>query len=495
MPLPLVAIVGRPNVGKSSLLNMMAGRRISIVDPTAGVTRDRIQTLIDYDDIYFELVDTGGYGIVDRDDLSEHVEQQIRYAVQAAALVLFVVDAREGLVPLDQRMAEWLRASGRPVILLANKVDAANTLIDVGDFNRFGFGEPMLVSATHGRGRDELKDRIVRFVRPLAEGQTPDEPAMKLALVGRRNVGKSTFINALAGQERVIVSEVPGTTRDAVDVRFERDGRTYLAIDTAGLRKRNKFADDIEYYGFHRAELSIRRADVVLFLIDATTEISQVDKRLAAYIAEQFKPCILVVNKWDLAKGQATSDDYGAYLLKTLPGLDYAPVAFTTASQSRNVQSVIDVASALFKQSQTRVGTAELNQAVEKATRENTPKARAGTGSVKVYYATQVAECPPTLVFFVNDPARISHTYERYLSHQLHELLPFSEVPIRMVFRGRQSGDFRGGRKRKAKEAERPISQTKAGPPAGKPRARQTKAQTVKSTSRKGKRGASNRSR
>jgi GTP-binding protein len=437
MPLPLVAIVGRPNVGKSSLLNMMAGRRISIVDPTAGVTRDRIQTLIEHHAVYFELVDTGGYGIVDRDDLGGHVEQQIRFAVREAALVLFVVDAREGLVPLDQAIGQWLRGSGKPILLLANKADASNTLVDLGDFHKLGFGEPLLVSAIHRRGEDELKERIIENIRPLAEGQAPEEPVMKVAMVGRRNVGKSTFINSLAGQERVIVSEVPGTTRDAVDVRFDRDGRTCLAIDTAGLRKKNKFADDIEYYGFHRAELSIRRADVVMFLIDATAEISQVDKRLAAYIAEQYKPCILVVNKWDLAKGRASSEDYGDYLLKTLPGLAYAPVAFTTATQSRNVQAVIDLASSLFKQARTRVSTAELNQAIEAATRENVPKAKHGTGAVKLFYGTQVAVCPPTLVLFVNDPARVSQTYERFLSHRFHELLPLPEVPIRLVFRGR----------------------------------------------------------
>lgn len=443
MPLPIVAIVGRPNVGKSSLLNMLAGRRISIVDPTAGVTRDRIQTVIEHQGVYFELVDTGGYGIVDRDDLGAQVEQQIRYAVAEAALILFVVDAREGLTPLDQKVAEWLRASNKSTILLANKADAPNTLIDIGDFHRLGFGEPILISAMHRRGEDELKDRIVEQVRPLAEGQSPGEPAMKLAIVGRRNVGKSTFINSLAGQERVIVSEVPGTTRDAVDVRFERDGRTYLAIDTAGVRKKNKLADDIEFYGFHRAELSIRRADVVLFLIDATAEVGQVDKRLAAYIAEQLKPCILVVNKWDLAKGRATTEDYGEYLLKTLPGLDYAPVAFTTATQSRNVQSVIDLASSLFKQARTRVTTGELNSAIEAATRENVPKAKHGVGNVKIYYGTQVATCPPTLVLFVNDPARVSDTYERFLLRRFRELLPFPEVPIRIMYRGHRASEMR----------------------------------------------------
>ncbi|HQA45392.1 MAG: ribosome biogenesis GTPase Der [Phycisphaerae bacterium] len=472
MPLPMVAIVGRPNVGKSSLLNMLAGRRISIVDPTAGVTRDRIQTVVEHEGVYFELVDTGGYGIVDRDDLGDHVERQIRYAVSEAALILFVVDAREGLTALDQAVAEWLRTSNKPTILLANKADAPNTLIDVGDFHRLGVGDLMLVSALHRRGEDELKERIVEHIRPLAEGQAPEDPVMKIALVGRRNVGKSTFINALAGQERVIVSEIPGTTRDAVDVRFERDGRTYLAIDTAGVRKKNKLADDIEYYGFHRAELSIRRADVILFLIDATSEVGQVDKRLAGYIAEQYKPCILVVNKWDLAKGRATSDDYGEYLLKTLPGLDYAPVAFTTANQGRNVQAVIDLASSLFKQSRTRVTTAELNAAIETATSENVPKPKHGVGKLKIYYGTQVAVEPPTIVLFVNDPTRVSQTYERFLTRRLHELLPYPEVPIRIMYRGRRVGEPTADRPGQGKA--RPESSPRKRKPAQPRRASQS---------------------
>ncbi|GMV97454.1 MAG: GTPase Der [Phycisphaerae bacterium] len=456
MALPVVAIVGRPNVGKSSLLNMLAGRRISIVDPTAGVTRDRISALLEYPGVYFELVDTGGYGLVDRDDLGDQVERQIRYAVDAAALILFVVDARDGLTPLDQAVAQWLRTSDKPVLLLANKADAPNTAVDLGDFHRLGFGEPALISATHRRGEAELKDRIIEQVGPLADGQAPGDPVMKLAIVGRRNVGKSTFINALAGQERVIVSEIPGTTRDAVDVRFEHDGRTFLAIDTAGVRKKSKLADDIEFYGFHRAELSIRRADVVLLLIDATADVGQVDKRLAAYVAEQYKPCILVVNKWDLAKGRASSEDYGEYLLRTLPGLAYAPVAFTTASRARNVSAVIDLAASLFKQSRTRVSTGELNQALEAVAAGNAPKARKGGGAVKIYYATQVAVSPPTIVLFVNDPGRVSPAYERFLLNRFHEWLPFREVPIRLAFRGRRSTEDGTGPRRRGSAGRRP---------------------------------------
>jgi GTP-binding protein len=439
MPLPVVAIVGRPNVGKSSLLNMLAGRRISIVDPTAGVTRDRIEAACEHGGVYFELVDTGGYGIVDRDDLGEQVEAQIRRAVAQAALILFVVDARAGVLPLDQAVADWLRHSGRRVLLLANKVDAPETLTESGDFHRLGFGAPMLISALHRRGEEDLRDRIVELLPQAENGDRPGDPVMKIAIVGRRNVGKSTFINALAGQERVIVSEVAGTTRDAVDVRFERDGHVCVAIDTAGVRKKSRIADDIEFYSRHRAELSIRRADVVLLLLDATADVGQVDKHLGRYIAEQFKPCIIVMNKWDLARGHATTEDYGAYLLKMLPGLDYAPVAFTTATETKNVQSVLDLAASLFKQSNTRVSTGELNGVVAEIVGPNAPGPKRGTGAVKVLYATQVSTCPPTLVVFVNHPQRVSATFERFLMNGLRDRLPFGEVPIRLWFRGRRA--------------------------------------------------------
>lgn len=461
MALPLVTIVGRPNVGKSSLLNMLARRRISIVDPTAGVTRDRIQTVCEHDGVYFEVVDTGGYGIVDRDDLNAEVEQQIRFAVNAASLILFTVDAKDGLMPLDQAVAGWLREAKRPVLVLANKVDAPDTAVEMGDFHRLGFGEPLQVSAVHRRGEEQLKDWIVTRLRDSGELEKPGETVMKIAIVGRQNVGKSTMINALAGQGRVIVSEIPGTTRDAIDVRFEQDGRTYLAIDTAGLKKRSKSSgDDIDFYSYHRAQLSVRRADVVLLLIDATADISQVDKQLGAYIASQFKPCIIVVNKWDLAKTEASTDDYGEYLSKTLRGLSYAPIAFTTASKARNVQAVVDLAMNLFKQSRTRVGTGQLNAALKEIMSINLPKAKHGSGEVKIMYATQVASSPPTVVLFVNDPARVTPTFERFIIGRFRELLPFAEVPIRLLFRSRRSmGKMSKGQPPAPADRPRPVRQ------------------------------------
>ncbi len=436
MPLPIVAIVGRPNVGKSSLFNSLVGRRASIVEPTPGVTRDRVGAVCDIDEVYFELVDTGGFGIVDRDDLGEHIERQIRYAIDRAHLILFVVDAREGLMPLDRATAELLRRYESRVRLVANKVDEPHMADATGEFVKLGFGEPVPVSAVTGSGRWALLETI-RQALPIQD-ETPPDPVMKIAIVGKRNAGKSSFINALAGEERVIVSEVPGTTRDAIDVHIAKDGRTLVVIDTAGVRKKNKMADDIEFFSYLRVLQSIERADVVLFLIDATEPVGQVDKKLAQSVAVELKPCVLVVNKWDLAKDRASTDEYGTYLAKILPHVSYAPVAFTSASVGRNVQSTIDLATQLFKQSQVRVGTGQLNKALRDALAAHTPKTKRGRKSPKFYYATQVSTQPPTIVVFVNGPELVTRDYERFLLNRFRESLPFSEIPIRLLFRARR---------------------------------------------------------
>ena len=434
----MVAIVGRPNVGKSSLLNLLARQRISIVDPTAGVTRDRINAVIEVDDRYFELVDTGGYGIEDHDNLTEHVENQIHYAIAGASLILFVVDVMAEVTALDVEVAQLLRTVRPPIQLVANKADTDKQEQQAGTLASLGFGEPICVSALHARNRRVLLEHIIELLGASIAFERP-EPVMKTAIVGRRNVGKSTFINALAGQDRVIVSEIPGTTRDSVDVRFQRDGREYLAIDTAGLKKKRKHKTDIEYYGYTRALSSIRRSDVVLFLIDSTVSISEVDKKLSEYILNEYKPCVLVVNKWDLAKGRATAQDYAHYLEQTLPQLAYAPVAFTTATDERNIQSTIDAAQSLFKQAQTRVTTGELNRAVEATLAAQQPSSDQHGAQPKIYYATQVSVCPPTIVLFVNNPALMRVQYRRFVEKRLREALPFDETPIRLLWRARKS--------------------------------------------------------
>lgn len=440
MSLPVIAIVGRPNVGKSSLLNMVARERISIVDPRPGITRDRVSTIIEYEGRYLELVDTGGIGIVDADHLEGHVEQQIDYAIQRADVVLFILDTHAGLTPLDQIVSERLRALAPKVVLVANKVDTEQHASEAAQFMQLGFGEPVIVSALHTRGRFELLRRVIDHLGPLTgEESYPETPVMKLAIVGKRNAGKSTLVNALAGEQRVIVSETPGTTRDAVDVRFEKDGRAFVAIDTAGVRKRSSM-NDIDFYSHTRALASIRRADVVLLLIDATVPVSEVDLKLAHAIAEEYKPVVLGINKWDLAKDITDSAAFDEYLSKVLPELSYAPIAVLTARDGKNVDAVIDLALSLHNQSRTRLPTARLNEILQQIVDQRAPQPRHSAKRIRLFYATQADVAPPTLVFFSNRPELITENYKRFLENRLRELTPFREVPMRLIFRARGAG-------------------------------------------------------
>ncbi len=435
MPLPIVAIVGRPNVGKSSLLNFLSGKRISIVDPTEGVTRDRVSTPILVGNKIFELTDTGGYGVIDKDNLTADIERQIRLAVDEADLILFVVDAKAGKVPLDQTVAEFLRAKNKPVMLVANKADGEKIAQQTADFYSLGFGDPSPISCTTKQGKAELLEKIIKRLK-LKKAKPIEDPEMKIAIVGKRNAGKSTLVNTLAGQPRVIVSEVPGTTRDSIDVRIERDGHPFLFIDTAGVRKKAKITrDDLEFYAFHRAQRSIRRADVVFMLIDATVSMGDVDQKLAAYIAEEFKPCIITINKWDLVKGKATAERYEEYVGKIFPLLDYAPIAFISAAEEENINELIQLAQVMFEQANTRLATSQLNKAVEEILALRGPSSPTAQ-KVKVYYATQIETNPPTLILFVNNPDLITEEYRRFFVRQLRERLPFSEVPIKLYVRG-----------------------------------------------------------
>ena len=438
MELPIVSIVGRPNVGKSSLLNILAKERISIVEDTPGVTRDRVSAVIEMDGKYFELVDTGGYGIEDHDNLTEHVESQIMSALVQSDVVLFVVDIRSGVLPLDVKVAQLLRKEKLDVILVANKSDSPDLDSNSGEFYKLGFGEPLCISALHARRRQELVEEILDKLKEHNTAKPQDE-VMKIAVVGKRNVGKSTFINSLAGEERVIVSDVAGTTRDAVDIRFEKDNRTFVVIDTAGVRKKNKMndANGIEFYSYTRAISSIKKADVSLFFVDAAEPISQVDKKLARFIIDNHKPVIIVVNKWDLAKDRAATEEYSEYFDKVLPGLNYAPICFITAKEKKNINSLIDLASNIFKQTRTRVTTGKINKHLKEITAERSPSVRKKIGFPKIYYGTQVAVNPPTLLLFVNNPDRIDENYQRFLINRLRDVMPWGEVPIRLLLRAR----------------------------------------------------------
>jgi GTP-binding protein len=444
MGIPQVAIVGRPNVGKSSLLNWLAGRRVAVVDDKPGITRDRVIYLMHHDERFFELVDTGGMGHMDADELTEDIEAQITLAIDSADLILFVVDTRNGLMTMDQEVAKRLRYLDTPILCIANKTDDETFDHAAEEFGKLGHGVPIKVSTLQNRGKAVLLNRIAQMLPPESPDDVdPGEPEMKVAIVGRRNVGKSTFVNTLAGAERMIVSEVPGTTRDSVDVRFELDDKGFVAIDTPGVRRTRAQAKfDIDFYGAHRAQRSIRRADVTLLFLDAGERIGNVDKQLADYITTEYKPCVIVVNKWDKYAGTMPTEKWVHYINDQLPGLRYAPIAFITGQTGKNVKALLNHAQMLFKQSRERVGTGELNRLVRDAVKRSPPNIYQNRRP-KLYYATQVGVQPPTIVLFCSNPAAFQKPYLRYLLGRFRDELPYAETPIKIYLRKREKSDVR----------------------------------------------------
>jgi GTP-binding protein len=456
MSVPRVVIVGRPNVGKSSLLNWLAGLRLAIVEDRPGVTRDRVEYLMEYEDRFFELVDTGGIGNLDEDQLTKHIDEQIQMAIDSASVILFVVDTRSGLLPLDEEVARRLRHVQVPIICVANKTDDRKFDDQASDFYKMG-RMIVPVSTKQNRNRGVLLNLILERLPP-AESEASDvadaEPEMKVAIVGRRNVGKSTFANTLAEAKRMIVSEIPGTTRDSVDIRFELDGKSFVAIDTPGIRRPQSRGSSMDFYGTHRAQRSIRRADVVLLFMDATQRISKVDKQLCDYISQNYKPCILVVNKWDQVAKTMPTEKWVRYLYDTFRTMRYAPIAFITGQTGKNVKALLNHAQMLFKQSRMRVTTGQLNRLLREAILHTPPPIHQNRRP-KIYYGTQVGVQPPTVVLFCSDPQGISRPYQRYLLGAMRDQLEFKEVPIKLYLRKRQSSDDRDeiGTRRAEQEA------------------------------------------
>jgi GTP-binding protein len=432
---PIIAIVGRQNVGKSSLLNAMAGRRISIVDPKPGVTRDRISAVVELDNAAIELVDTAGIGLEREDRFYESVERQIKFAIERADLVLFVVDAIEGVTARDKEVARRLRRAGKDVMLIANKCDNPRFDARIPEMGELGFGDAYAVSCAHRRFVGELVEEVLRRL-PGAKGVRPPP---KIAVVGKRNVGKSTLVNALAGEERVVVNEMPGTTRDAVDVRIQKGKHEYILIDTAGLRKRGREEDTVEIFSQVRTAEAIARADAVILMIDAKEKVTEVDKRIAAKIEDRKKPCVIVLNKWDLIPKKHTTQEFEEYIDKAMPILSYAPVMMISALNKDRIWDVFKVAGDLVHQASQKIPTADVNRAIRRAQSERSPGTR-GTREPKIFYTTQTRSSPPTFVVFVNDPLNFTPDYKRFLENRMRIYLPFQEVPIKITLVKRSPG-------------------------------------------------------
>jgi GTP-binding protein len=435
-----VAIIGRPNVGKSTLFNRLSGSRIAIEAPLAGVTRDRVLYPLTINDRSFDLIDTGGIGIVDKQSLESLVENQIAIAIAEAAVILFLVDSRDGLTPLDIEVAGRLRKNAKAkIILVATKVDSPKIETNLPSFHALGFGDALPVSVIGDRHIDELEDAVIAALPPATADEAPESGLnlLKIAFVGKRNVGKSSIVNQLCGANRAIVSDTPGTTRDSLDIIIERDGEKFVAIDTAGLRKRGQMDDVMEFYGHLRSERAVNRADVAVMMLDAMENISKVDKRLGDLILEARKPCVIVLNKWDLAKAQRpdiTLTAFQDYLAENLPGLHFCPLAAASAKTGENVWNIIKQCRALQKEAAKESRTAAINQALVAAFKQRRPRAYGGKIG-KIYYGNQVGVRPPTFLLFCNNPAVFDDSYRRYLENLFRDALDYPDIPLKLIFK------------------------------------------------------------
>ena len=433
MAKPTVAIVGRPNVGKSTLFNRLVGQRVAIVEDTPGITRDRVYGHTDWNGREFTVIDTGGLGLGDQDPFGEHIQQQAETAIHEADLILFLVDAREGMTPGDQDVAEFFRASGRPIILVANKADNVRVETDAHEFYQLGLGDVHAISAHSSRGVADLLDAVVERLPPPEEEPEEDD-RIGVAIVGRPNVGKSSLLNAILGEERVIVSPVAGTTRDAIDVPFDFEDHRFTLVDTAGIRRAGKIQGSVEFYTVLRAERALERSDVAVVVVDASMGLVDGDKRVAGLAVEAGRAAVIFVNKWDIIKG-LTPKEFGKTVRDEMPFLSWAPIVVGSAEQGRGLDDLLDTCAETANNHALRLPTPELNRVVREAV-DRRPYSSRGR-EFKVYYVAQVAVKPPTFVFFVNDPKIVHETYMRYLENQMRAAFGFSGTPIRLITRKR----------------------------------------------------------
>jgi len=434
MAVPLIAIVGRPNVGKSTLFNRLLGRRHAIVEDTPGVTRDRLIAQARLGERTALLADTGGLGGID-DPLERDITHQAEVAVGAAHLIVHLLDAQAGLQPGDEEVARLLRRAGAPVVTVANKCDGVDTAQITADFAPLGADELLPISALHGISTQKLAERLAAL---LPAGGTTARADLSLAVVGRPNAGKSSLVNLLAGEDRVVVSNLPGTTRDAVDTTFAWRGKRVRIIDTAGLRKKRATREGIERYSVLRALGAILEAEVTLLLIDATVGCHDQEQKIAAYLAEHDRACVIAVNKWDqVKKSTETHDEWVAEVKSRLPFLEYAPVVTISVTERQRVQRLLETAAAVAEQYRSRVATARVNAVVEKAVAAQPPPRVRGKRP-RVYYASQTRVSPPTVVLFMNRPKDVPASYRRYLERRLRDGLDMKLTPIRLILRQRR---------------------------------------------------------
>ncbi len=441
MALPIVAVVGRPNVGKSTLFNKLVGKRLSIVEDTPGVTRDRIYSECEWRNRKFMVVDTGGIEPNSEDVILKQMRRQAELAVEKADVIVFLTDVRIGVTADDEDVAIMLRKSGKPVVLCVNKCDSiGDPPAEFYEFYSLGLGDPIAVSAAHGHGSGDMLDEIFKYF-PEEEAENDDEEYIKVAVIGKPNVGKSSLINRVAGEDRVIVSDIAGTTRDATDTTVENSHGKYIFIDTAGIRKKSKVLEKIEHYSVLRAYMAVDRSDVCVILIDATVGFTEQDSKVAGYAHEQGKACIVAVNKWDaVEKTDSTMDEFKAKLSENFSFMSYVPFIFISAKTGQRVEKLFDMINDVNRQNSMRISTGMLNDVLSYATTRVQPPSDKGR-RLKIYYMTQPSTRPPTFVTFVNRADLFHFSYQRYLENQIRQTFGLEGTPVRFIVRERGKND------------------------------------------------------
>lgn len=434
---PVVAIVGRPNVGKSTLFNKLAGKRIAIVEDTPGVTRDRIYAQAEWLRHNFTIIDTGGIEPTNEDIIMVQMRRQANIAIETADVIVFIVDGKAGLHPADYEVAQMLRKSGKQIVLVVNKIDRRELEDNAFEFYNLGIGNPVTISATQGLGLGDMLDEVVSHFDEIAS-EDEDEEYIKIAMVGKPNVGKSSLINKLLGENRNIVSNIPGTTRDAIDSKLETPEGKFILIDTAGLRRKSKIKEEIERYSVIRTLTAVERADICILMIDATEGLTDQDEKIIGYAHELNKAIMVIVNKWDLIeKDDKTMNEYKANISSGLKFMPYASFLFISALTGQRVHKVLSMANECYANYSKRISTGILNDVVSKAVLMNEPPIVA-LRRMKIFYVTQIGTKPPTFIFFVNDPALLHFSYERYLENKLREAFDFKGTGIKLIFRQRK---------------------------------------------------------